>query len=228
MDARRQPADRRHRQPADPRGGGQHRHVLRPGDDRRATSTPWPATAPRGSPATAARPPTPSSADPTACGGRRRQPGGRRHLQQPGPVVAASTGTFYGQAMTNGRYLHRRRNARRVLRRRRPSHQRRTQRAVRGGGGRHRQPADRRHLQQPDPRGGASTGTFYGQAMTAGHIYTVAGNGTRVLRRRRSATEPSSLPQGASGQTGNMLIADTHQQRIRVVAAAQARSTARR
>ena len=32
----------------------------------------------------------------------------------------------------------------------------------------------------------ASTGTFYGQAMTAGHIYTVAGNGTGgVLRRRR-------------------------------------------
>ena len=32
----------------------------------------------------------------------------------------------------------------------------------------------------------ATSGTFYGQAMTAGHIYTVAGNGScRLLRRRR-------------------------------------------
>ena len=31
----------------------------------------------------------------------------------------------------------------------------------------------------------ASTGTFYGQAMTAGDIYTVAGNGSAGLFRRR-------------------------------------------
>ena len=30
-----------------------------------------------------------------------------------------------------------------------------------------------------------STGTFYGQAMTAGDIYTAAGGGTAGLRRRR-------------------------------------------
>ena len=62
----------------------------------------------------------------------------------------------------------------------------------------------------------ASTGTFYGQAMTTGDIYTVAGNGTQgfsgdggpatsaelndpngVARRRRRATWLSPTPRTA-------------------------------
>ena len=40
-----------------------------------------------------------------------------------------------------------------------------------------------------------STGTFYGQAMTAGDIYTVAGNGTLgVSGDGGPATAPNSLP----------------------------------
>ena len=61
-------------------------------------------------------------------------------------VVAASTGTFYGQAMTGGDiYTVAGDRHRGVLRRRRPGHQRRPQHPVRGGGGRRGQPAARRH-----------------------------------------------------------------------------------
>ena len=43
----------------------------------------------------------------------------------------------------------------------------------------------------------ASTGTFYGQAMTAGDIYTVAGNGSSaVLRRRRPGHQRRALRPG--------------------------------
>ena len=60
----------------------------------------------------------------------------------------------------------------------------------------------------------ATTGTFYGVAMTAGDIYTVAGNGPgwfqRERRRRpghlgRARRPPSVVVDGA----GNLLVADT-------------------
>ena len=50
-----------------------------------------------------------------------------------------------------------------------------------------------------------STGTFYGQAMTAGDIYTV--------------TDQVTLPGGvAAGPAGSLLVADTDNNRIREVA----------
>ena len=75
----------------------------------------------------------------------------------------------------------------------------------------------------------AATGTFYGQKMTAGNIYTVAGTATagytgdggRATSARLSA--PVSVTTDAAG---NLVIADSANSVIRVVAAATARSTA--
>ena len=68
----------------------------------------------------------------------------------------------------------------------------------------------------------ASTGTFYGRAMTSGDIYTIAGNGTAATaatagrRPRPSWTTPKEL---AVDGSGNILIADTDDQRVRFIAA---------
>ena len=145
------------RQQPDPGGGGQHRHVLRPGDDRRG-------------------------------------------------------------------HLHRgRRRHRRVLRRRRPGHQRRA-RATRSGvavdGAGNLVIADTGNNRVRVVA--ASTGTFYGQAMTAGDIYTVAGNGTAGFSGDGGPATSAELdgPAGvAVDAAGNLLIADTGNQRVRVVAA---------
>jgi hypothetical protein len=68
----------------------------------------------------------------------------------------------------------------------------------------------------------AQTGTFYGQAMTAGDIYTVAGTGTAGYSGDGGPGTAAQLdgPQGVTlDSDGNVLIADTGNQRIRVVAA---------
>jgi secreted PhoX family phosphatase len=68
----------------------------------------------------------------------------------------------------------------------------------------------------------ARTGTFYGQAMTAGDAYTVAGNGTLGYSGDGGPATKAMLnfPGGvAVDQAGNLVIADTHNSRIRVVAA---------
>ena len=67
--------------------------------------------------------------------------------------------------------------------------------------------------------GGA--GSFYGQAMTAGDIYTVAGNGTLGFSGDGGAATAAEL--GSPGQTaldgaGNLVIADNANDRVRVVA----------
>ena len=167
------------RQLPDPGRRRQHGHVLRPGDDRRRHLHDRRHGTP-GTPATAARPPGPRCD--TRAGvtfDARGQPGDRRHRQRRVRVVAASTGTFYGQAMTTGRHLHGRR---------------RRHHGYSGDGG----PATAAELDDPqavavDGAGNLviadtgnerirvvaeSTGTFYGQAMTAGDIYTVAGAGS--------------------------------------------------
>ena len=67
----------------------------------------------------------------------------------------------------------------------------------------------------------ASAGTFYGVAMTAGNIYTVAGNGTLGFTGDGGLATASSVdfPAGTGvDQAGNLLIADAGHQRIRVVA----------
>ena len=69
------------------------------------------------------------------------------------------------------------------------------------------------------------TGTFYGQAMKAGHIYTVAGDGARGfsgdgrLATRTGLNYPGCV---AVDGAGNLVIADTANYRIRVVAASTA------
>ena len=68
----------------------------------------------------------------------------------------------------------------------------------------------------------ASTGTFYGQPMTDGDIYTVAGDGTAGYNGDAiSATTAAEIhnPGGvALDAQGNLVIADTYNDRIRVVA----------
>ena len=67
----------------------------------------------------------------------------------------------------------------------------------------------------------ARTGTFYGKAMTGGDIYTVAGDGTFGFSGDGGPATSAELngPQGvAVDAAGNLLIADTGNGRIRVVA----------
>jgi sugar lactone lactonase YvrE len=138
-------------------------------------------------------------------------------------VVAASTGTFYGQPMTAGDIYT-------VA----GSHFS----GFSGDGG----PATAARLDQPwavkvDGAGNvligdaynervrvvaASTGTFYGQPMTAGDIYTVAGNGTLGYSGDGHPALQAQIyyPQAvAVDPAGNVVIADTDNERIRVVAA---------
>jgi hypothetical protein len=67
----------------------------------------------------------------------------------------------------------------------------------------------------------AGTGRFYGMAMKAGHIYTVAGDGTRgfagngVLATHAELNEPAGVVKDAAG---NLVIADVGNDRVRVVA----------
>ena len=66
----------------------------------------------------------------------------------------------------------------------------------------------------------ARTGTFYGKAMTARRIYTVAGNGNVGFSGDGGPAASAELdfPDGvAAAAKGNLLIADTGNSRIRVV-----------
>jgi hypothetical protein len=139
-------------------------------------------------------------------------------------VVAASNGTFYGQAMTAGDiYTIAGDGAT----------------GFAGDGG----PAASAELFDPsgvavDPAGNVvigdtindrvrvvagRTGTFYGQAMTAGDIYTIAGDGNEGIAGEGGPATSASLgaPQGvAVDSAGNVLIAVNDIHRVRVVAAA--------
>ena len=145
-------------------------------------------------------------------------------------VVAAKTGTFYGQAMMANHIYTVAGNG---------------TGGFSGEGG----PATSAALLQPrdvivDPSGNlviadtgnpifgpggkrvrvvaARTGTFYGQPMTAGHIYTVAGTGNFLYSGDRGPATSAELrqPEDVAGDpAGDMLIADSDNNRIRVVAA---------
>ncbi len=66
----------------------------------------------------------------------------------------------------------------------------------------------------------AKTGTFYGHAMTARHIYNIAGGGTGGLGDGGPATSAVLMQPGAVmvDTAGNVLICDTADKRIRKVA----------
>src|SRR6266705_630513 len=141
-------------------------------------------------------------------------------------VVAARTGTFYGQAMT----------ARDIYTVAGDGRQ-----GFSGDGG----PATRAELNLLESVAGvavdaagnlliadfgnnrvrvvaARTGTFYGQPMTAGDIYTVAGDGTKAFSGDGGPATSAelSLPEGvAVDAAGNLLIAAVGNHRIRMVAA---------
>ena len=136
-------------------------------------------------------------------------------------VVAASTGTFYGQAMTAGDIYTIAGNG---------------DGAFNGDG----IPATSAGV---NPEGvamdsagnlvvadgnslvrvvAARTGSFYGQAMTAGDIYTVAGDGTRGYAGDGGPALSAALADPhdvAMDHDGNLVISDTFNNRVRVVAA---------
>jgi hypothetical protein len=65
----------------------------------------------------------------------------------------------------------------------------------------------------------AATGTFYGQQMTAGGLYVVAGGGKGRVENGGPATGARLLkPMGvAAGPAGSLVIADTDNGLIRAV-----------
>jgi hypothetical protein len=68
----------------------------------------------------------------------------------------------------------------------------------------------------------ARTGTLYGRAVTAGHIYYIAGNGKRGFSGDGGPALQASLSTPADMTTdaaGNLLICDARNSRVRVVAA---------
>jgi hypothetical protein len=135
-------------------------------------------------------------------------------------VVAARTGTFYGQAMTAGHEYMLAGNGQSGL----------------GGLGGIGGPALQATLNNPggvvtDQHGNVAftdssavlvvaerSGTLYGQAMTAGDIYIVAGGGHAILGDGGPATDAGIGPESvALTPAGALLVADPLNNRVRKV-----------
>ena len=227
VERRGEPGDRRLHYRAGARGGGQHRHVLWSADDR---GPPLFGRGHRlgggfsgdGGPATKAQLSDPLGVALDAAGNLLIADTQNQRVR----VVAATTGTFYGQAMTAGDIY-----------------------TIAGGG-----PGGSPHQGDGGPAtqallGGAvgltvdpsgmviiadagfqrarviapPTGTFYGQPMIAGDIYTVAGlGGTPFCCDSTPATAAQMTAPFAvtADAAGNVVIADISNNRIRVAAAA--------
>jgi hypothetical protein len=133
-------------------------------------------------------------------------------------VVAVTTGTFYGQAMTAGDIY----------------------RIAGGGTGGDGGPAANAKLSFPEgvtPDGtgnlvvadgsrvrliAVATGTFFGKKMTAGDIYAIAGNGPPEFSGDRGPATRAELadPGGvAFGSAGQLAVSDTSNMRVRLVPA---------
>ncbi len=141
-------------------------------------------------------------------------------------VVAASSGTFYGQAMAQGDIYTIAGNGASGF-------------SGDGGAATSAEFDNATHV-VVDPSGNvlvadtynnrirvvaASSATFYGQSMTKGDIYTIAGTGTGGYSGDSGAATSAELadPNGvAVDASGNLLIADEGNERIRVVAASSA------
>ena len=138
-------------------------------------------------------------------------------------VAAARTGTFYGQAMTAGDIYTVAGDGLEGYGVTVAGDGSRAQHAQRCGGGRLGQPGHCRQRQQPGAGGSGPTGTFYGQAMTAGDIYSVAGTGPGggYAGDGGPATAAElNFPNGiAVDAAGNLVIADEFNNRVRVAAA---------
>jgi hypothetical protein len=71
-----------------------------------------------------------------------------------------------------------------------------------------------------------TTGRFYGRAMLAGHIYTVAGDGVQAFSGDGGPAVKAALSQpvdAAADHAGNLVISDGSNARVRVVAAGTGR-----
>src|SRR5207249_789794 len=144
--------------------------------------------------------------------GQPADPGGRRHLRH---VLRAGDDRRGHLHRGRQRYV-------RLRRRRRPGHLRRNARSRGGERGRRGEPGDRGQQQQPDPGGRHHLGHVLRQAMTAGDIYTVAGNGTAAFAGDGGPATTAELffPNATTVDgAGNLAIADFYNNRIRVIAA---------
>jgi trimeric autotransporter adhesin len=138
-------------------------------------------------------------------------------------VVAESTGTFYGQAMTAGDiYTVAGDGVPRFAGDGGPA----TVAAVHGPQGMAFDRAGNLVIAATSNQRirvvAARTGTFYGQAMTAGDIYTVAGDGSAGLSGDGEPATEAQLyyPGGvAVDGAGNLVITDRYHNQLRVVAA---------
>ena len=223
----RRPGHRRQRQPAGPLRAGHLGHVLRPGHEGQAhlhgaPGNGTPGFGGDGGPATAAQLNFPRGVALDSAGNLVIADWANALIR----LVAAHSGTFYGQAMTTGDIY--------------------TIGGVPGDDGNEFSgdggPALRAEFGNPtgiatdragdmliaDQGNGrvrmipASGGTYFGQAMKAGDVYTVAGDGTLGFGGDGGPAVHAELNfpgDVAFDRAGNLVIADTYNSRIRVVAA---------